>query len=106
MKLKNMKQSRVEKTAIEGPSEPSKPSYPYGLTLSLDNESLKKLGITKLPDVGSTLMVWARATVESVSEHESTEDKKPRRNISLQLTDMAIGDDGDKPSASSVLYKE
>lgn len=62
--------------------------YGYGLTLRLDHEHLKKLGITKMPKAGATMHVHAKAHVKSTSEH--SEDGGDRRHMELELRHMAV----------------
>jgi hypothetical protein len=64
------------------------PAYPYGLSLSLDDKSLEKLGITALPAVGSKMVLRALVEVSSTSQHENQKDKDI--SVSLQITDMDI----------------
>ena len=71
--------------------------YPYGLEISLDEESMKTLGINPLP-VGSKVEFKASAKVTSVSEHER-EGSKKFENMSLQITDMYINKDSDEDVA-------
>lgn len=64
------------------------PAYPYGLTICLDNESLTKLGITSLPDIGTPFLLVARVEVCSTSQYQSQSGAD--RNLSLQITDMQL----------------
>jgi hypothetical protein len=103
-----MKMSKSESSGAVEPSAPSGPRYPYGLQLSLDNESLDKLGLT-LPDVGDKLMLVASVEVTSVSQSEegSSEDKaKVRRHASMQIVAMALSDAETGSDAAKKLYKE
>jgi hypothetical protein len=74
-------------------SEPSiatdAPEYPYGLSLTLDEEALDKLGIDTLPATETHVMVYAKAMVTSVSVNESTGSGK-RKSVSLQITDLCL----------------
>lgn len=91
-KLVSMKLPPREKSDAEVmyPSAGSSPEYPWGLCLTLEEDQLKALGITKMPEVGSTIPIVARATVSSVSEYESQENGE-RRSLSLQITDLGLG---------------
>lgn len=72
------------------PAECDKPRYPYGLCLYLDTETLKKLGITDLPKVGTQLKVQALATVVSVGMNQH-QDGDTEQRAELQITDMELG---------------
>lgn len=63
--------------------------FPYGTSISLDGESLKKLGITTLPQVGDELIVASVGRVTSVSERSDSNRKT--RNVTIQLERMDIG---------------
>jgi len=78
------------------------PRYPYGLTITLDNETLDKLEMGSLPKVGKTMTLIAAVTVTSVSSSEDSGDHEVRRNVSLQITDMAL--EGSK--AAATLYED
>ncbi|PVX84344.1 capsid staple protein [Paraburkholderia unamae] len=65
-----------------------RPAYPYGLTVCLDDESLSKLGVTSLPDVGTPFTMTARVEVCSASQYQNQSGTD--RNLSLQITDMQL----------------
>lgn len=95
----NMKRSPKEKTMLgDGCCEIDRPEYPYGLCISLDRESLDKLGITTLPAVGEKLQLTALVTVQSVSEYER-QDEGASRDVGLQITDMALSKPADERNA-------
>lgn len=79
------------------------PKYPYGLQLCLDGDTLKALGLTKMPPVGETMMIMARVKVTGARENEERDGEK-RIGCDLQITDMTIGEDSDKPTAEDALY--
>ena len=87
----SMKLSKEEKTeqALGYMPEPDGPEYPRGLTISLDDDSLEKLGVTDLPSAGSSLTITAKCTVTSTSVN-SREGGDSERNVGLQITDMEI----------------
>lgn len=89
------KERKVEQTAL---AMPEREQYPYGLSIQLDDDTLEKLGLKTLPKVGAAMMLTARVTVKSVSTNEG-ESREKRRDISLQITDMAL--DAEKPSKST-----
>lgn len=85
---------KMTKAELQETSSPAKmaddaPLYPYGLSIRLDNDSLDKLGMTTMPEVGKSIMLTARVDVVSVSEHDSKSGNT--RNLELQITDLALG---------------
>lgn len=63
--------------------------YPYGLSVSLNHDSLTKLGMTgPLPKVGSKIPLTAHAHVKSTSE-ENRNGRKERR-MELELRHMSL----------------
>lgn len=103
-----MQLSKAEqKELVEPGNTDTAPRYPWGLSLSLDEESLEKLGITgELPAVGAELVLSAKVKVTSVSSHE-VDGSKTRESVSLQITAMALGADGGKKKAhADVLFSE
>ena len=64
------------------------PMYSYGLCISLGKEELEKLGIEKLPEAGSEMMLMAKAYVKTV--RESQEKDGVEQNVELQICAMAI----------------
>lgn len=71
------------------------PTYPYGLCLYLDDDTLEKLGIDgDLPDAGDTIQFQAIGRVTSASQNECTTEsgeKEIKRRIELQITHMDAG---------------
>lgn len=87
------------------PDATNLPRYPYGLTLYLDDDTLKKLGITDLPKVGTVMQAQITVNVTSISQRstQSGKDGEATRScVDLQITDMDIAVPG--KSAASVLY--
>lgn len=93
MALAEMKRTKadkkVEKERYDSPSSLGGSDYHHGLSVHLDHESLAKLGITKLPTVGSKMTLHAHAHVKSAEESHS-EGGKPRRSVSLELRKMEL----------------
>lgn len=80
------------------------PTYPWGLSLHLDEDSLEKLGISKLPEVGGTVIVYARANITSVESRESEGGGRgvhKHRSVGLQITDLALLENEDENSKST-----
>lgn len=106
MKLVSMKTTPQEakdeaKEAI-GAAE-TQPQYPYGLTICLDDEMLKKLGIAGMPAIGTVMALTASVEVCSASQY-ATVGKDTESSLSLQITDMAL-DTGGAPAIENRLYK-
>ena len=66
----------------------NEPQYSYGLCLSLGKEELEKLGMEKLPDAGTDMMIKAIAYVKSV--RESAEKDGIEQNVQIQICAMGI----------------
>lgn len=84
--MKDMKVTRDERK--EYPMDMPKEDYPYGLRLHLDDESLKKLALENLPELGTEMKLTAVVVVKgkSMSEHENHKHK----NLELQITEMDL----------------
>ena len=85
------------------PTKPKGPRYPYGLCVSLDNESMKKLGLstTELPDIGDMIHFMAMATVTSVSSNK-VEGGEDCCRVELQITHMSFEDENrEEPGETS-----
>jgi hypothetical protein len=107
--LVNMKLSPKAREEKPSTVAADSPTYPYGLSVHLDDDTLEKLGLSSLPAVGTTKMLVAKVSVQSTSIHEGEpfggESRKRHRNMSLQITDLGLGDDEPEgPSPAEVLY--
>jgi hypothetical protein len=95
----DMKLSKAEAKSMLGdccaPSEADAPKYPYGLSISLNDETLKKLGIAEVPAVGAKMKLIAEVEVVSTSQYARQEGTD--KDVSLQITSMEL-DGGAKPS--------
>lgn len=100
-KLVNMKidPKEREKKYAESTVAADAPMYPWGLQLHLDDETLDKLGITKLPEVGKSYTLTAKCDVTSVSENDSGDG--PRRSVSLQITDLSLDFGGGEKNSNA-----
>ena len=78
------------------------PKYPYGTSLDLNNDTLEKLGITKLPSVGEEVTITAKAKVTRISAYE--EQGGAEQCLGLQITDMDVSIPSQSQSASDKLY--
>lgn len=102
--MKSMKLTKAESSAT-APVEAKQdaPAYPWGLRIELNDESMKKLGMEKLPDVGEKMMLRANVVVERVSQNDTKEGK--RQDMSLQITEMELGEcEKEKEPADKKLY--
>lgn len=95
--MNSMKLTSAEaKAEVSYDAESDRPEYPYGLTICLDDESLAKLGLKTLPDVGAVMYLEARVKVCSKSQYERQDGSDS--NLSLQITDMELTEtDDDEP---------
>ncbi len=93
---------KVDKPETKGASlvcDSDNNPYGYGLTISLDKDRMKLLGIDqeKYP-VGAEVMIKGLATVSSTSAYEAPDGKD--EHTGLQITDLEIklAPDGDVAS--------
>jgi hypothetical protein len=89
----------VEKYDMPATASPvaSVPTFPYGLCISLEDETLDKLGMEgAMPAVGDVIQFTAMAKVTSASDSErekSDGSKEQCRRVELQITDMGVPGD-------------
>lgn len=72
-----------------------RPLYPYGTSMYLSDEALKKLGITEIPDVGTVLNITGVAKVTGTSEREY--EGGSHRTLDIQFTEMACEEGEEAP---------
>lgn len=70
------------------PAESSQPIYPWGLSISLQDEQLEKLDLEADCEVGDLIDLRARARVTSVSQNETTNGKCCR--VELQIIMLGV----------------
>ncbi len=106
-KLVDLKLSKREKKEEMEPPREYGPDYPYGLSLSMGEDVLDKLGIKKIPGVGDEFhfIVVAHVTSARQSEYEESGLEK---SISLQISDMAVmkHEDSDEDDPDDSAAKE
>ena len=92
MQLVNMKMTpEQQKDYATGPggAMPEAPAYPYGLCLHLDQDSVKKLGLSVDPKmVKQDVLLTAKAYVKRVEK--SADEQETRAFLDLQITDLAV----------------
>lgn len=71
------------------------PEYPYGLRITLNDETLKKLFMNQMPEVGSELSMEATVKVVSVSEDPENGGKE-NRSVGLQITELGLTKEDEK----------
>lgn len=64
------------------------PLYPWGTSLSFNEETLKKLGIESLPEVGRKYTIAAEVEVTGVSERKTQDETS--KCLDLQITKMDL----------------
>ena len=80
---RSLTQDKNNTVAVE-----SYPEYSYGLTISLDEEEIAKLGIEMLPNPGMGGMIQGKVIVKSASINKDENGK--RRSLCLQITKLAV----------------
>ena len=82
------------------------PSYPWGLSISLYNDSLEKLGLTdKKFSVGDEMTIECVVKVSGVSEDETINDGT-RKRVGLQITEMGVKTDTEEDKQAKGIYKK
>ena len=91
----SMMRSKKEKKKDSGPklaAEPYEgPDYPYGLSFELRDESLKKLGMKSLPDVGTKMKIYAEVEVTRTSQRAGKDNSD--REVGFQITGLCLKGD-------------
>ena len=92
--MADMKRTKADKKAEKAqydkaPGSIGGEDYGYNTRMTLDHDMLEKMGVKKLPTVGSKMKVHALAHVVSTSEDHSTDGKK-RRRVELQMHHMGV----------------
>jgi hypothetical protein len=102
--VKDLKLTKEDKKEEEKSwQSPSEDDYPYGLSLQLEESSIKKLGINQQDyDVDQEVTFAAKALVSSISENKN--QNATRRSMSLQIIAMELKPEEVDPA--STMYKE
>jgi hypothetical protein len=96
---------KQEQTGYAAPAMPmvdNKPRYPYGLCICLNEESMEKLGIDELPEVGTMIHGMFMAKVTSVRANATEENTS--KGMDLQITHLALEDEDAEYSYKEKLY--
>lgn len=103
--MTNMKMSAKEAKGMGGPTEAvaNQPKYPYGLRISLNDETLKKMGITNLPKAGEKMKIYAAVDVAGSSANDTMDGGKSL-SMELQITDLALIGEVEKESPEKKIY--
>lgn len=99
MKLVSLELSKAEREKeAEGSCAPAaeRPLFPYGTSMYLGDEALKKLGITEMPSVGTVLNITAVAKVTGTSEREY--EGGSHSTLDIQFTKMACEEGEEEPA--------
>ena len=104
-KMTNMKMSAKEAKTMGGPVEAiqDQPKYPYGLRITLNDETLKKMGIKDLPKAGEKMKIYAAVDVAESAANDTMDGGKSLR-MELQITDLAIMGEAEKESTEKKIY--
>ena len=109
LNLKNMASKKAENNDVADSGITSK--YGYGLSINLNDEQMKLLGITKPIKAGTAITLEAKAVVESTRESvEGSVDNEDGDNtdmgMSIQITDLALEEAGEVPNPAEILYNK
>lgn len=94
--LVSMKKSKAEKKKDMGGAtmQSGGEDYPYGLSISLDADTIEKLGLGNDLKVGDIVELRAKAKVQRMSQ--SSSEGYESRDLSLQITDLCVEDADDQ----------
>jgi hypothetical protein len=92
MALVSMKMSKKEAKAEVECSPDDLPAYPWGLSIHLGDDEIKKLGAEGLK-AGDEVTVTCKVTVTGCSSNQSLLGES-HNSIDLQITDMEIDGEG------------
>jgi len=95
-------EAKEESMAYTAEDEDGGPKYPWGLSLDICDETMKKLGMTAMPNVGDTMVLTARVKVTRTSAYE--EQKGTDLSFGLQITDMGLAPEDQPSNLAGSLY--
>ena len=96
MAMVNLALAKDQNMGTDMVVQPSAPAYPYGLSITLDKDTLQKVGLTAdgVP-VGKVFEVDAKVLVTAVSK----EPTGAGETVTLQITDLDMQDRDDYEGA-------
>lgn len=80
-----------------------KPSYPYGLRITLDPDTIKKLEMKEAPEIGAKMMIHGYAEVIAVNKIEGRGDVDSF-TVELQIQNFDAKEESKESKASNMLY--
>jgi hypothetical protein len=104
MSLTSMKRSMKERKLNKGDVPMSTvlgEKYPWGLQITLEKESLKKLGLSADSfDIDAPVFITAKTEVTSISKNEAI-DGESRESVGLQIVAMDVSRETPKTAKDS-----
>lgn len=96
MKLHSLKRTPEDKQDDHGAVDGTRPDFPWGARLHLQEDQLDQLGLNTIPVAGATVAVEAIGIVQGYREEML--DGKTVRSLEIQLTDMGLAVQGEPVS--------
>lgn len=92
MALQDMSMTPAEAKEYNSPTADAAdaPKYPYGLCIDLNDDTLKKLGITSLPDVGTEGGMTAVVKVTRVSAYDDQNGNEQCMGLQITLMELDL----------------
>lgn len=106
MKLSDMRVTDEEKKENEvrccdRPDGYDGPDYPWGLGIYLDKDTMAKLGMATMPQIGEVMQIQAVAKVNSLSQN-SSENGEDSKSVGLQIMLMGVAPEMSAPDAGKL----
>lgn len=102
--MKSMKMSKKEtEKGMEPVSGSTQGQYPYGLSIHMDDEVMKKLGMKCMPEAGEVMNLMAKVSVTEVSQRER-KGGEPMQSMTLQITDMDLACEETEDDTAKKMY--
>ena len=91
-----------ESPAMVTPAAYTKPQYPWGLCITLNESSLDKLDLENMPEPGE--LIHGQFMAKVVACRQSATDEKSSRSIELQIVALALEDEDEEGSTTKKMY--